>query len=59
MANIAATATGENWKRTWAEATATEAVPERLWRRRLRYWLNSFRGFAVFDVRGIDDRVRP
>lgn len=25
---------------------------------RVRYWLNSFRGFATFDVRGVDDRVR-
>lgn len=25
-------------------------------RRRLRYFLNSFRGFAAFDVRGADDR---
>lgn len=24
---------------------------------RLRYWLNSFRGFAAFDVRGTDGRV--
>ena len=24
--------------------------------RRLRYFLNSFRGFAAFDVRGSDDR---
>ncbi len=26
--------------------------------KRLKYWLNSFRGFAAFDVRGVDDRVR-
>lgn len=26
--------------------------------RRLRYWINSFRGFAIYDVRGIDDRTR-
>ena len=24
--------------------------------RRVRYWLNSFRGFAAFDVRGTDGR---
>jgi len=26
--------------------------------RRLRYWINSFRGFAIYDVREIDDRTR-
>jgi len=31
---------------------------ERGWARRVRYWLNSFRGFAAFDVRGTDDRTR-
>jgi len=27
------------------------------WTLRLRYWLNSFRGFAAFDVRGTDGRA--
>lgn len=31
--------------------------PERQLARRLRYWLNSFRGFAAFDVRGTDGRA--
>lgn len=26
--------------------------------RRLRRWLNSFRGYAAFDVRGVDDPSR-
>ena len=29
----------------------------RSWALRLRYWLNSFRGFAAFDVRGMDGRA--
>ena len=29
----------------------------RPWTLRLRYWLNSFRGFAAFDVRGNDERA--
>ena len=29
----------------------------RPWALRVRYWLNSFRGFAAFDVRGTDGRV--
>lgn len=44
---------GTTWIRHEADAGGrTDAS----WRRRLRYWLNSFRGFAVFDVRGIDPR---
>ncbi len=31
--------------------------PERNLARRLRYWLNSFRGFAAFDVRETDGRL--
>jgi len=43
----------------WLVAAAQRHAPEeRPWLRRLRYWLNSFRGFAPFDTRGIDDRVR-
>ena len=29
----------------------------RPWVLRLRYWLNSFRGFATYDVRGTDGRA--
>lgn len=29
----------------------------RQWTVRVRYWLNSFRGFAAFDVRGTDGRA--
>ena len=29
----------------------------RRWGLRMRYWLNSFRGFATFDVRGTDGRA--
>ena len=29
----------------------------RPWALRVRYWLNSFRGFAAFDVRGTNGRV--
>ncbi|MGQ0798026.1 MAG: hypothetical protein ACT4OI_09245 [Methanobacteriota archaeon] len=28
-------------------------------RTRFRYWINSFRGFAAIDVRGVDDPTRP
>ena len=43
----------------WLVASARRARrEERPWVRRLRYWLNSLRGFAPFDTRNIDDRVR-
>lgn len=44
---------------TWLTAPRPdgESRTERL-ARRLRYWLNSFRGFAIYDVRGVDDRTR-
>jgi hypothetical protein len=29
----------------------------RPWALRVRYWLNSFRGFAAFDVRGANGRA--
>jgi len=32
--------------------------PSRRMARRLRYWINSFRGFGIYDVREIDDRTR-
>lgn len=40
------------WLRIESSATAREGS----WRRRARYWLNSFRGFAMYDVRGGDPR---
>ena len=45
---------------TWLAVAARpngESRTERL-ARRLRYWLNTFRGFAIFDVREIDERNR-
>lgn len=46
---------------TWLIVSARRTSPKkphRSLRRRLRYWINSFRGFAAFDVRGVDDRAR-
>gem|GEM_PF-4078459 len=40
----------------WLRYEAGSAQEEAPWRQRLRYWWNSFRGFAAFDVRGIDPR---
>jgi len=40
-----------------ARKTPRKAAKKRLGQR-IRYWLNSFRGFASFDVRGTNDRVR-
>ena len=45
---------------TWLTLAARpngESRTERL-TRRPRYWLNTFRGFAIFDVREIDERNR-
>ena len=42
----------------WFLARVGRARPAtRTWTVRLRYWLNSFRGFASFDVRGRDERA--
>ncbi|HLB68666.1 MAG TPA: hypothetical protein VJN63_09445 [Thermoplasmata archaeon] len=41
----------------WQRFEANEKVRTKAsWRVRLRYWLNSFRGFAAFDIRGVDPR---
>lgn len=45
---------------TWLTLAARpnrESRTDRL-TRRLRYWLNTFRGFAIYDVRGVDERDR-
>jgi hypothetical protein len=42
---------------SWHRVEANEAErTTRFWRIRLRYWLNSFRGFAALDFRGGDLR---
>ena len=38
-----------------ASRAKTKVAPKRSLRMRLRYFLNSFRGFAAFDVHGHDD----
>lgn len=38
-----------------AERAKTKLARKRSLRTRLRYFLNSFRGFAAFDLRGPDD----
>lgn len=45
----------------WLFAAAREEAsrkPKRDLRARLWYWLQSFRGYAAFDVRGVDDPRR-
>ncbi len=44
------------WLIAGARRRRPRVRPERQIARRLRYWLNSFLGFAVFDVRGTDGR---
>jgi len=39
-----------------ASALRSRRRPARTWAVRIRYWLNSFRGFATFDIRGTNDR---
>jgi len=43
----------------WFLASGRQALhrDHRPWGIRMRYWLNSFRGFATFDVRGTDGRA--
>jgi len=40
----------------WLLAAAAADRPSL--RRRLRYWINSFRGFAAFDIRGSENADR-
>ena len=43
----------------WFLASGRQALhrDHRPWGIRMRYWLNSFRGFATYDVRGTDGRA--
>jgi len=48
-------ATDAGWLLSGAARAHRHAT--RSWALRLRYWLNSFRGFSAFDVRGTDGRA--
>src|SRR6267378_4505981 len=45
------------WILSTARRPRNVVRPRRSWALRARYWLNSFRGFATYDVRGTDGRV--
>jgi len=45
------------WFLSTARRPHANGGARRPWGLRVRYWLNSFRGFATFDVRGRDDRA--
>jgi len=45
------------WFLSTARRTHANGGARRPWALRVRYWLNSFRGFATFDLRGTDGRA--
>ena len=46
-----------DWILSTARRPRVAHAIRRPWALRVRYWLNSFRGFATYDVRGRDGRV--
>ena len=46
-----------DWILSTARRPRVAPPSRRPWALRVRYWLNSFRGFAAYDVRGTDGRL--